>query len=153
MIRLLAGSALAVLTVGLAGSFVGPSLFGVPRGEPILVAGPGSASLLQTANFEATACAARMLLAENAAADGAESPAVRIVALALRAGPRGLRLAIQELAAEAALPDGTLVLALAADGRVVGMWDAADLKPGAAARALAAGCDGLERDASVAGSI
>ena len=153
MIRLLAGSALAVLTVGLAGSFVVPSLFGVPRGEPMLVAGPGSASLLQTANFDAAACAARMLLAENASADGAGSAAVRIVALALRAGPRGFALSIEKLPAEAVVPDGTLVLALAADGRVVGMWDAADLKPGAAAHALAAGCDGLERDASVAGSI
>jgi hypothetical protein len=149
MIRVLTGSAIAALAVGLAGSFVAPSLYGVPRGEPMLVAGPTD-TLLQPANFDDAACAARLLLAERPGEAIAGAAPVRIVALAVQAGPRGLRLAIQELPAEAALPDGALALALAADGRVVAMWDAADFTPGIADHTLAADC---QPAASVPGSI
>jgi hypothetical protein len=153
MIRVLAGSAIAALAIGLAGSFVAPSLVGVPRGEPMLVAGADSASLLQPANFDEAACAARLLLAEGPPAEAIAGTApLRIVALAVRAGPRGFALAIQELSAEAALPDGALVLALAPDGRIIGMWDRADFRSGAAGDALAAGCDQLQPDPPV-GSV
>ncbi len=152
MIRVLAGSAIAALAVGLAGSFVAPSLYGVPRGEPMLVAGATDA-LLQPAKLDDAACAARLLLTERSGEAIAATAPVRIVALAVQAGPRGLRLAIQELPAEAVLPDGALALALAADGRIVAMWDAAGLRRGVAADALAADCDQTEPAASVPGSI
>jgi hypothetical protein len=151
MIRVLAGSAIAALAVGLAGSFVAPSLYGVPRGEPMLVAGPTHA-LLQAAKLDEAACAARLLLAERSGEAIGTAP-VRIVALAVQAGPRGLRLAIQKLPAETALPDGALALALAADGRIIAMWDAADYKSGVAAAALAADCDQTEPAAPVPGSV
>ncbi len=149
MIRVLAGSATAALAIGLAGYFVAPSLSGVPAGEVMLVAGADSAPLLQPAGFDEAACAARLLLAE---ADGIAGTAVRIVALAAHAGPHGIALAIEDVAAGANLPDGALVLALAPDGRIAGMWDAADFRSGAAGDMLAAGCDALESK-PVAGSI
>ncbi|HEX2257122.1 MAG TPA: hypothetical protein VHG92_10580 [Afifellaceae bacterium] len=150
MIRVLAGSAGAALAVGLAGSFLAPTLSGIPPGEPILVAGSDSAAALQKANFSEAACAARLLLTEDSAAeDAAGTAAVSIVVLAVRAGTHGLVLAIEELAPDAAVPDGTLIVALTPDGDIVGVWDAAHFRSG---EVLASGCN-QKPDAAVAGSI
>ncbi|HEX2099881.1 MAG TPA: hypothetical protein VHF69_04425 [Candidatus Synoicihabitans sp.] len=150
MIRVLAGSAGAALAVGLAGSFVAPTLSGIPHGEPMLVAGSDSTAALQKANFSEAACAARLLLAEDSAPeDVAGMPPVSIVVLAVRAGTHGFVLAIEELAPDAAVPDGTLIFALTPDGDIVGMWDAAHFRSG---EVLASRCD-QKSDATVAGSI
>ena len=150
MIRVLAGSAAAAFAAGLAGSFVAPTLSGIPRGEPMLVAGSDSAAMLQHTSFDEAACAGRLLLTEESgvAADPATAP-VSIVALAVRAGPHGLVLAIEELAPDAAVPGGTVIFALAPDGAIVGMWDAAELRSG---EGLASPCD-QKPDAAVAGSV
>ena len=150
MIRVLAGSATAALAIGLAGSFVAPTLSGIPRGEPMLVAASESAAVLQHTAFDEAACAARLLLTEGSALeDAAGTTPVSIVALAVRSGAHGLVLAIEELAPDAAVPDGTLIFALAPNGAIVGMWDAADFRSG---EALALRCD-QKPNTAVAGSI
>ena len=146
MTRVLAGSAAAALAVGLAGSFVAPTLSGVPHGEPMLVAGPDSAALLQQADFDEAVCAERLLLAEG------ETAPVRFVAIAVQAGRGGLALALEELAPDATVPDGTLIFALAPDGMVAGLWDAAEFRS-RAGDALLAGCAGAEPHEPVGGSI
>jgi len=146
MTRVLAGSAAAALAVGLAGSFVAPTLSGVPHGEPMLVAGSDSAALLQQASFDEAACAERLLLAER------ETAPVRFVAIAVQASPGGLALAVEEIAPHAAVPEGTLIFALSPNGKVVGLWDAAEFRS-RAGDALLAGCAEAEPHEPVAGSI
>jgi hypothetical protein len=148
MKRVLLGSVLPVLTLGLAAAFVGPSLFEGPRGEPIRMAAAEPLPGIQLTNLEGDACASILALG-----DGGVSTAsgIRIVALTL--GSDGYRLSVdlREVPAGEAAVGATLVLLLDTSGRLLAAADASALAPDAARDALATDCD--DHSGAVHGAI
>lgn len=122
MIRILLGSAVPLLAIGLAAASIGPSLF-APRGEPIVVAAP-AASGFELASLDGEACASTRLLAGEAPAPDGAGSATRIVALALQSGPDHISVAIQEIPADAPGAGATILLLLDVSGRIVAVADA-----------------------------
>ncbi len=85
MIRLLLGSALPIVGLGLVAAFAGPDLVTGLQGTPMIVAGADQPRL-EPARFDGEACAAASLFRGAPAAEH-ERARMRIVAVAL--GPDG----------------------------------------------------------------
>jgi hypothetical protein len=142
MIRVLLGSALSILGLGLSAAFVAPSLVGAPSGEPMLVAEAGSASF-QPASFQAAACAEAQLLAGR---HGSPSePGLRVVALGFVSGAHGVRVILQDVPDGAIVPDETVLLVLDASGRVLATGSAASLAEGRSIAAVDPDCAPLPK--------
>jgi hypothetical protein len=122
MIRILFGSALPILGLGVATALLGPDLVTGPRGEPLMVAGPKAASF-QQASFDGAACGFPLVLGEEAlpSADPTMPTAdTHVVTLAFRSGADGVSIAIERGATN---PDADEALLLVFDdeGRIVAL--------------------------------
>jgi hypothetical protein len=119
MIRILFGSALPVLGLGAAVALLGPDLITGPRGEPLIVAAPGVATL-QEASFDGAACAFPLILdGEYRPADPAELAAgAHVVTLAFRRGPHGTSVVIEKGATNPQA-DEAILLVFDDGGRIV----------------------------------
>jgi hypothetical protein len=127
MIRVLFGSALPVLGLGLAAGFFGPDLLSGPRGEPLIMAAPDQASL-QAATFEGKACPSTLLFAGSADAEKAGSFAgTHIVAFALRSSEKDVAVAIQDFPGGDGKASRTIVLVFDDKGQLVAAGDPASL--------------------------
>ena len=122
MIRVLIGSALPVLGLGVAAAFFGPDLTG-PRGEPLIMATPSEASL-QAATFDGKVCPSTLLFADSGKAPGLTG--THIVAFALRSGERNVAVAIEDFPGEGKVRK-TIVLVFNDEGQLIAAGDPASL--------------------------
>jgi hypothetical protein len=122
MIRGLIVSALPILGLGLAATTLAPSLMSGPRGEPLIMAS-AAATNLQTARFEGTACASRLLFADEATSGGAGT---HIVAFALRSGANDVAVEVEDFAGAKETPK-TIALVFDNHGRLLAAGDPAHL--------------------------
>src|SRR5881392_3847429 len=96
MIRILLGSALPLIGLGLAAATLGPTLSG-PRGAPLIMASTEEIGL-QAASFEGEACPSRLLFADGA--DGNQNLAgTHILAFALRSAEKDVAVEVEDFAA------------------------------------------------------
>jgi len=126
MIRVLFGSALPVLGVGIAAAFFAPDLLTRPGGEPLIMASHEAS--LQAATFDGSACPSTMLFA-GSPNGGGESGFVgaRIVAFALGAGDGDVAVTVQEIPGAGGKISKTIVLVFDHAGRLVAAGDSASL--------------------------
>jgi hypothetical protein len=132
MIRILLGSALPVLGIGAAATFLSPDLLTAPRGEPLVMVMPGDATL-HSANYVGDACASTLLFADPSGDPRAPTRAgTRIVAFALPTGPDDVAVAVEDFPRAPAEPR-TVVLVFDEAGQLVSAGDANSLDVQAAA--------------------
>ena len=125
MIRILLGSALPVLGIGAAATFLSPDLLTAPRGEPLVMVVPGDATL-QPANYAGDACASTLLFADPSGETHAPMPSgARIVVFALRRARMMMR-AVEDFP-RAPAPPRTVVLIFDESGRLVSAGDSTSL--------------------------
>ncbi len=127
MIRMLFGLALPILGLGAAMVLLGPDLLSGPRGAPIVVAAPSDATL-QKASFDGTACALPLAAEQELLLDQPEA-ATHFVTLALRYGPEGASVTVENGVAGAAA-DAAVVLAFDAERRIISVSEPVDCLPG-----------------------
>lgn len=118
MIRVLLGSALPVLGLGLAAAFVAPSLVATSGVEPMIVGGADPAVEFQPASFERSSCASTLLFADAAGLPGAEA-GLRVMALAPRTGPSGRGFDVREVPPGASTAGAAILLLVTGDGRIL----------------------------------
>jgi hypothetical protein len=121
MKRVLLGSVLPVLTLGLAAAFVGPSLFEGPRGEPIRVVSAETFPGIQLTDLEGETCASILALGDGVASG---APGIRIVALTLGSDGYQVSVDLREVPVEDAAAGTTLVLLLDSSGHLVAAGEA-----------------------------
>ena len=127
MIRVLIGSALPILGLGVAAMLFGPDLVTGPRGEPLIMASPNEASL-QAATFDGKACPSTLLFADSPDSGKVTAFAgTHIVAFALRSGEKNVAVAIEDFPGGEGKATKTIVLVFDADGRLVAAGDPASL--------------------------
>lgn len=95
MVRALFGSALLLSGLGLAAALVGPTVFGAPGGEPMIVTGEKTDSLHEV-RFEPTDCLPTLLLDQVTPATPADT--VSGLALTFHKGPDGVTIVASEVA-------------------------------------------------------
>ena len=130
MIRVLFGSALSFLGLGAAVAILTPNLVTGPRGEPMIMAGPGQATL-QAASFDGGACAPTLLFAGPLGAGDAAG--AHIIAFALRTGARGVAIEVKDFPG-ATQKSNTVVLIFDEAGRLVSVGDPESLHAQARAK-------------------
>lgn len=128
MIRVLFGSALPVLGLGLVAAFAGPDLVTGPRGAPMIVADqPSPSNGFARARFDGEACASRAVLGEDPRKAWSRA-GVRVVAIALRPDGEEMEMAVKE-------PDGpvteTVALLFDEKGKLVAVSRPHSLQPAA----------------------
>lgn len=122
MIRGLIVSALPILGLGLAATTLAPNLMSGPRGEPLIMASADAAHL-QAAKFEGTACASRLLFADEAIGGGMGT---HIVAFALRSGESDVAVEVEDFAGARNAPK-TIALVFDNHGHLLAAGDPAHL--------------------------
>jgi hypothetical protein len=133
MIRGLIVSALPIVGLAMAATTLAPGLLTGPQGEPLIMASADDLSV-QAAKFEGTACASRLLFADQA--KGAVG--THIVAFALRSSAGDVAVEVEDFAGAKKLPK-TIVLVFDDDGRLLAAGDPADLH--LKIEAALSGCD------------
>ena len=127
MIRVLLGSALPVLGLGLAAAFVAPSLVATSGVQPMIVGAADPVVEFRPASFDRSGCASKRLLAERADLP-AGTAGLRVLALAPSpaAGDEGL--VLRELSPDAPIDSAVILFFVRPDGRVVAAMDADGLR-------------------------
>lgn len=139
MKRVFVGSALPVLTLGLAWAFVGPTLLESSSGEPLRVASANPAPAFQLTAFAGDDCARAAL-----AGGSDDASDLRIVTLTLSEEDGRMAVDLEDMA-PGATPDGaTVVLLLDGSGRLLAAGDASALGTDAARQALVSHCGEVE---------
>jgi hypothetical protein len=132
MIRILLGSALPVLGIGAAATFLSPDLLTAPRGEPLVMVVPGDATL-QPASYDGDDCGSTLLFADPSGETHDPMPSgARIVVFALPAGPNDVAVAVEDFPRAPAQPR-TVVLIFDEAGRLISAGDSDSLDVEAAA--------------------
>lgn len=110
MFRIVFGSALPVLSLGIAASFLGGGILNPPRGEPLVVAAPADARL-QPASFDGEGCPSPLFFDET--------PALRhgFVGFAVRSSGEGIQVFVEDVRGGAPAQE-TIVLVFDAEGRL-----------------------------------
>ena len=144
MIRVLLGSALPVLGLAAAASFLGPDLLSGPRGEPLVMVTPDQA-VLQPASFDGSACNSTLVFADPADGASAAQLGIRIVVFALPTESDDVAIAVEDIPIAPAAPK-TVVLVFDEAGRLLSAGDPTSLQVQAAA-ALADCIKGSKADA------
>jgi hypothetical protein len=127
MIRVLLGSALPLIGLGVAAAMLGPDLVTGPRGEPMIMAAGDQASL-QAATFDGKACPSALLFADPSEAGAPAPGGTRIVAFALRSGTNDVAVAIEDFSGGDRAKK-TVVLVFDAEGNLIAAGDPALLPP------------------------
>jgi hypothetical protein len=150
VIRVLLGSALPVLGLGLAAAFVGPSLVAPSGGEAILVGNVEPAAEFEPAGFAGEVCSLPLLFAHQNGPSGsaAANSAPRIFAVE-RLPDAGLALGITEIPPGHSAEHALLLMIVDPSGRVVAAGHPAALKDAG----LVATCDTHAPDAKPVGAI
>lgn len=118
MIRVLLGSALSVLGLGLAAAFVAPTVLATSGVQPMIVGAADPVPEFQPASFDEAACASTLLFAEAADRAGPDSR-LRVLAFArpLGSGKHGFEL--RELPPGASTQGAVILLLVDAGGRIL----------------------------------
>lgn len=146
MIRILIGSALPILGLGAAVALVGPDFVTGPRGEPLVVAAPGAASLHE-ARFDGLACPPIFDIAKPLPSEMAKQAAAgSIVTLSFRYGADGMSMTMEK-GVSGADADAALLLVFDDTGRIVEVTYPPAMRDRMLADAYAAGClEGAESE-------
>jgi hypothetical protein len=116
MIRAVMGSALSLAGLGLAAAYLWPGV-AEPGGEPMVVAPVAAA--YQLARLDDAACASVLLRADRPSpATSGDSAEGAHAVIAVRVGPRGEPLAIEQVVMDAAAAE-TLVFVFDDSGRIL----------------------------------
>ncbi len=132
MIRVLLGSALPVLGLGVAAAFFGPGLVTGPRGEPMIMAATDDATL-QPATFDGEACASKLIFADPAS-PGGQAPGAHIIAFALRSGANDVAVEVEDYPGGATEAAKTVVLVFDDNGQLISAGDPESLHMQAVAK-------------------